>query len=101
MAKTKTNYMAYVVNQLNRKSETAIFERNRDLFSSAAALICELRDRLFVAERDRASIAEILKETSGCFYCKHCSSATFDEGHAPCAACIAAENRPAWEWKGK
>lgn len=99
MAKIITfNYdIPSIVAKLNRKSDTSLLKGNRDLFSGAATLICELKDRLVAAERDRASMAEILKEDHGCSLCKHWRSAP---AYRHCASCREGKDKPNWEWNG-
>ena len=91
------DYIADMVTQLSGKSATALFPGNRALFDGAATLICELRDRISAAERDRASMAEILKEEHGCALCKHWRSAP---ACRHCASCREGKDKPNWEWKG-
>lgn len=95
------DYIADMVKQLSRKSEKALFPGNRVLFYGAATLICELRDRLEAAERDRASMAAILKVTYGCCSCKHWCSNSICPSYHPCASCREGKDKPNWEWKGE
>lgn len=88
-----------IVSELMKKARKAVFLRNGALFAGAAGLICELRDRLEIAEIQNAEMAEYFKKF-GCVKCKHFCDATFDENHEPCTTCIADEKHPAWEWNG-
>lgn len=97
MDRKSTCSIADIVVGLSRKSETALFARNRDLLSRAASLICELRDRLSAAERDRASMVEVLKKEHGCALCKHWRSAP---AYRHCASCREGKDKPNWEWNG-
>ena len=100
----KTKEFKYIitatVNQLKSKSDTALFQCNRDLFNTAATLICELQDRLVAAERDRASMAAVLKEAYGCSCCKHWCIYSICPSYHPCASCREGNDKPHWEWKG-
>ena len=95
--KVLTYTIETIVRQLSRKSEMALFTANRALFAGAAALICELRDRLSTADRDRASMAAYLKQVGHCACCNHFDGEYEKE---PCKACVLDDNLPAWEWKG-
>ena len=91
-----------VICDLQRKSQKAIIRpRNRALFAAAATLICEFRDRMTIAERERKEMAAILKEEHGCILCEHWSAYSASIYHKPCAACKAGEGMPNWKWQGK
>ena len=92
---------------LMEKSRRAILPSNRALFSGAATLLCELRDRLSKSERDcsklkkeNAGMAAVLKEEYGCAACKHQGINYPDPKYSPCAKCPRSEDRPKWVWKG-
>ena len=44
--------IAEITHRLMEKSRTAIFPRNRELYSVAAGLLCEFRDRAERAEKE-------------------------------------------------
>lgn len=94
-----------VICDLQRKSQTAIRLRNRALFAGAATLICEYRDRMAIAERERKEMAEWLKNKYGCAHCKHWSIESLEalRNNAPkhpCSVCGKCEDKPNWKWKG-
>lgn len=89
-----------VICDLGRKGQTALLIRNRALFAAAAALICEFRDRASLAERERAEMANILKEEHGCILCQHWCPSSTNPSHHPCGKCKEGEGLPNWKWKG-
>ena len=89
-----------VICELQRKSQTAIRPRNSALFAGAAALICEYRDRLTIAERERKEMVAFLKEECGCACCSHVRDVYTNPIHDPCAKCDASVGKPNWKWKG-
>ena len=50
--------IAEITHRLMEKSRTAIFPRNRELYSVAAALICEFYERAVRAEKELARMKQ-------------------------------------------
>ena len=89
-----------VIFELYRKSQKALHSRNRTLFARASSLICEFRDRMTIAERERKEMAAILKEEHGCVLCQHWCPSTTNPSHHPCGKCKEVFGLPDWKWKG-
>ena len=89
-----------IICDLQRKSWAAIHPANRVLFAAAADLICEFRDRMAIAERERKEMAEALKKEHGCTYCTHWCPSSANPSHHPCGKCKEVFGIPNWKWKG-